>query len=290
MRIPDARLDEVRTQGFTVVEQFLDRETLAAAQEALWKVFPTPAQYFADPARHKGYTRSQFAGMRLFPYPSWALNRLAVLPDLVDAAERLCETTDLHLYKVELWAKYAGAIDYSQTHHRDYGNHSLVVPKRASPDVQMTTFILLSDVTECDGPTKVVPLGNSRDVPLVPRELPMGELFDREIAITAPAGSLLIYRTDVLHRGSDFTAPNRARFAMLVDFQRRGLPWTGKMAWPNQSLSKDWPEAMARMTPRERELFGFPGTTDPYWDEQTIRDVGLRYPAMDMSSYLAARC
>ncbi|MBM4203781.1 MAG: hypothetical protein FJ194_06475 [Gammaproteobacteria bacterium] len=101
MRIPDARLDEVRMQGFTVVEQFLDRETLAAAQEALWKVFPTPAQYFADPAHHKGYTRSQFAGMRLFPYPSWALNRLAILPDLVDAAERLCETKDLHLYKVE---------------------------------------------------------------------------------------------------------------------------------------------------------------------------------------------
>ena len=38
-------------------------------------------------------------------------------------------TTELHLYKVELWAKYAGAFDYDQPLHRDYGSHSLVVPR-----------------------------------------------------------------------------------------------------------------------------------------------------------------
>ena len=51
------------------------------------------------------------AGVEEFPYRSWDLNRLAVHPDLVDAAERYLETADLHLYKVELWAKYAGAVD-----------------------------------------------------------------------------------------------------------------------------------------------------------------------------------
>jgi hypothetical protein len=152
----------------------------------------------------------------------------------------------------------------------------------------MTTFILLSDVTEFDGPTKIIPLDRSRDVPLVPNVLPMGELFEREVSITGPAGSLLIYRTDVLHRGSDLTAPNRSRFVMLVDFQPRGWAWTGKMAWPNQSLSKDWIDAMCRMTPRERTLFGFPAPGDAYWDEQTLRDVGLRYPAMDMAPYREA--
>ena len=49
--------------------------------------------------------------MEEFPYRSWDLNRLAVHPDLVDAAERFLETTELHLYKVELWAKYAGAVE-----------------------------------------------------------------------------------------------------------------------------------------------------------------------------------
>lgn len=176
-------------------------------------------------------------------------------------------------------------MDYDQPHHFDYGNHSLVVPRRADSFTQMTTFILLSDVTAADGPTKVVPLDRTRRLPFVPRRLAPGEMTEGEIAVTAPAGSLLIYRTDVLHRGSGFTDPGRSRFAMLVDFQPRGRPWTGKMAWPNQALSPHWAAAMAAMTPRERCLFGFPAPGDPYWDTQTVRDVGLRYPAMDMSPY-----
>ena len=76
----------------------------------------------------RDYAASQFAGVEEFPYRSWDLNRLAVHPDLVDAAERYLRTTELHLYKVELWAKYAGAVNYDQPLHRDYGSHSLVVP------------------------------------------------------------------------------------------------------------------------------------------------------------------
>lgn len=288
MKIPDARLEEVRTRGFTVVEGFLDGATLASAQEALWQLFPAREQYFAHPELHERFTRSQFAGIWLFPYPSWHLNWLAVLPDLVDAAVRFCGTEDLRIYKVELWAKYAGAIDYDQAHHRDYGNHTIVVPKLGGTHVQMTTFILLSDVTEADGPTKIVPLEHMRGLSLVPATLPMGALFDKEVSVTGPAASLLIYRTDVLHRASNFTAANRARFAMLVDFEPRGIAWTGKMAWPSQSLSADWTEAMARMSPTQRTLFGFPVPGDPYWDSQTLRDVGMRYPAMDMAPYRGA--
>lgn len=283
--VSDKHLDEVRTNGYTIVEGFMDDDSLEAARQALWDIFPTPEDYFADPDAHSIYARSQFAGLRFFPYSAWALNRLAVHPDLVDAAERFCGTADVHLYKVELWGKYAGAIDYDQPHHRDYGNHDLVVPKLGGTHRQMTTFILLSDVTDADGPTKIVPRPVSRDVPLVPRELPFGELFDEEVAVTGPAGSLLIYETSVLHRGSNFTARGRSRFAMLADFQPRGLPWTGKMAWPNHSLSPDWTDAMVRMSPRERTLFGFPAPGDDYWDAQTVRDVGLRYPGMDMSPY-----
>jgi len=287
MHVSDTHLDEVRERGYTIVEGFLEPALLRAAQDTLWEIYPRPADYFANPQGFTEFTHSQFSGMRYFPYPSWALNRLTVHPDLVDAAERLCGTTDLDLYKVELWAKYAGAIDYDQPHHRDYGNHTLLVPKVDDAFLQMTTFILLSDVTEADGPTKVVPLPQTRDLPLVPRKLAAGEYVDREISVTGPAGSLLIYKTDVLHRGSNFTQPNRARFAMLVDFQPRGRAWTGKMAWPNHALSDHWTDALARMTPRERNLFGFPMPGDPYWDAQTVRDVGLRYPAMDMAPYRA---
>ena len=158
MQVPESSLEELRERGFTVVEGFLDPDELAAAQEALWVEFPRPADYVADPARYERFTQSQFAGLKVGPWRSWDLNRLAFHPDLVDLATRFLGSPDLRLYKTELWAKYGGAIDYDQPHHRDFGNHSLVVPDRAAPATQMTSFILLSDVDADAGPTMVVPV------------------------------------------------------------------------------------------------------------------------------------
>jgi hypothetical protein len=287
MRVSDAHLAEIWDRGFTVVEGFLDKDTLAAAQAALWEVYPTPQAYFADPSAYPRFARSQFSGLLLYPYENWALSRIPVYPDLVDAAERFLGATDIEIYKIELWAKYAGAVDYDQPHHRDFGNHTLVVPRADGRHPQMTTFILLSDVTENDGPTKFVPLSEGRDIPLHPRRLPMGALADKEVSATAPAGSLVIYKTDVLHRGSDFKAAGHSRFIMLVDFQARGWRWNGKMSWPDHAERKGITEAMIRMTPRERDLFGWPPIGSDYWNEQTLRDVSVRYPGIDLSPYAA---
>jgi hypothetical protein len=288
MRIPDAKLAEVWDNGFTVVEGFLDWDTLQAAQDALWELYPRPEAYFADPGAYPRFAKSQFAGLRFFPYPSWALNRVAVYPDLIDAAERFCGTTEIDCYKIELWAKYAGAVDYDQHHHRDYENHTIVVPRADQAMAQMTCFILLSDVTELDGPTKVVPVHKTRHIPIGVSQTKMGDFFEDEIAVTGPAGSMLIYRTDVFHRGSNFAAEGRSRFVMPIDFKPRGWRWQGKLAWPDQSLRPGWKEAMVRMTPRERDLFGWPPPGDGYWNEQTLADVALRYPGIDLSPYGAA--
>jgi Phytanoyl-CoA dioxygenase (PhyH) len=288
MRIPDAKLAEVWDRGFTVVEGFLDAETLSAAQDALWEIYPRPEAYFADPEAFPEYARSQFAGLRLFPYAPWALSRVPVYPDLLDAAERFLQTKAIDCYKIELWAKYSGAIDYDQTHHRDYRNHTIVVPRADQLMTQMTCFILLSDVTELDGPTKAVPLEKTRHLPLGVNRTQMGEFFDDEVAVTGPAGSILIYKTDVFHRGSDFKGPGRSRFVMPVDFKQRGWQWQGKLAWPNQATTQAWTDAMIGMTPRQRDVFGWPPAGDPYWNEQTLADVALRYPGIDLSPYAEA--
>jgi hypothetical protein len=288
MRIPDAKLAEIWDRGFTVVEGFLDKETLSAAQEALWEIYPKPEAYFADPSAYPDMAKSQFAGLRLFPYRPWALSRIPVYPDLLDAAERFLQTKEIDCYKIELWAKYAGAVDYDQFHHRDYGNHTLVVPRADGLMPQMTCFILLSDVTELDGPTKAVPIDKTRHIPLGVNHTKMGEFFDDEVAITGPAGSILIYKTDVFHRGSNFAAPGRSRFVMPVDFKARGWRWQGKLAWPDRANSFEWKQAMSRMTPRQRDVFGWPPIGDPYWNAQTLADVAVRYPDMDLSPYAAA--
>ncbi len=286
MRVPDATLDEVRHQGFSLFEGFLAPDELEAARQALWKHFPTPEDYFAEPSGpvRARFAGSQFAGVEEFPYRSWDLNRLAVHPDLVDAAERYLETTDLHLYKVELWAKYAGAVDYTQPLHRDYGSHSLVVPRPEPRYQQITTFIFLSDVTEEDGPTVIVPYDAGEGIPYTPLYIPFGKLAESEVRCVGPAGSLLVYRTDILHRGSNFTADRRSRFSILVDFQVRGTTWGGKMAWPKQSPER-WAKFIPQCTVRQRDLFGFPRPGDPYWTEATLAGVAQRYPGIDLAPY-----
>ena len=298
MRVPDHNLDELRERGFTIVEEFLAPHELKAAQEALWLHYPRPEEYFADPSAHHEYTQGQFAGLCAGPWKSWDLNRLAFQPDLVGLAEQFLGSTDIHLYYAELWAKYAGAMDYEQPHHRDFVNNSLVVPNRSDAGRQMTSFILLSDVDEGDGPTKVVPLDASATRPYWPQGqargfedfaggtgIEPGAFANVEVSVTGPAGTLFAYRTDILHRGSQITGERRARFAVLAGYQVWGTRWTARTGWATHSLSPHWTEMMERATPRERELFGFPAIGDPYWNDQTLTDVQCRYPRMDMTPY-----
>lgn len=285
MHIPDETLDEVRQNGFAVLEDFLAPHELAAARTGLFEVFPTHDDYFADPDRYSRLVSHQFAGLRTGPFANQDLNRIAFHPDLVDAAERFCGTTDLQLYKIELWGKYSGAVDYDQIHHRDYGNHSLVVPRRDLRWPQLTSFVLLSDVTEKNGPTKVVPRSVGDASPFVPREKEWEEFFDDEVTVTGPAGSIFMYTTDVLHRASNMTGHPESRFALLTDYSERGNPWMNKMAWPQEALQSGWVEMMEQASPRERDLFGFPPIGHEYWNEQTLTDVQVRYPGMDMAPY-----
>jgi Phytanoyl-CoA dioxygenase (PhyH) len=283
MRVTDAQLAELTDVGFTRVEGFIPAAELAEAQAALWSVFPKPADYFADPAVHARFAKSQFAGIRHFPLNIPIFDRLCVLPGLVDAAERVLGSSEIDLYKIELWAKYAGAIDYDQPHHRDYGNHTIVVPHPDRP--QLTTIMLLSDVTEADAPTCAVPLAHTRDIPTTPMIRAPGELTEHEVVLTGAAGTLILYQTHVFHRGSNFTRPDASRFIYMTDFKRRGDPWTGKQAWPDHALRPGWTEALTAMSVRQRELFGFPPPGSDYWTPVTLAGVAARYPQMDMTPY-----
>ena len=285
MQVSDAQLDEVRDRGFAVVRDFIPKDRLTAAQHALWDHFPRPEAYFGDPAAHAKFAKSQFAGIRYFPYASPALDALPVLPALVDAAERFFGSAEIDLYKVELWAKYAGAIDYDQPHHRDYGNHTLVVPRLDRP--QLTTIMLLSDVGSDDAPTHAVPLNCATERPFTPMILQPGELVEHEVPLTGTAGTLILYQTHVFHRGTNFGRADASRFIIMTDFKRRGDRWTGKIAWPDKAIRPGWSDALAAMTVRQRDLFGFPPPGDNYWTPGTLAGVQARYPKMDMTPYAA---
>jgi hypothetical protein len=161
----------------------------------------------------------------------------------------------------------------------------------------MTSWILLSDVGEEDGPTKVVPLTIGDSVPYWPdtlggsandyvtNYLPAGAFADEEISVTGSAGTLFSFRTDMVHRASGMTAERSARFTLLAHYDVWGPRWTGRAAWPTRSLSANWGELIEKATPRERSVFGFPDPGDPYWDEQTLADTQARYPGADLTPY-----
>ena len=286
-RVPDDALAELDCHGFVVVEGFLAGAELREAQAGFHDDFPTLEQLENDVARY-GYLREgQFTGNRSGPFRSLAVNRIAHHEHLLDAAERFCGTSDIELYKTELWAKYGDGVDYEQDLHRDYGNHSIVVPREDRRWPQMTTFVLLSDVTAADGPTMVVPRPCSARVPLHVRRDPddSHDLRRHEVPVLGPAGSLFIYTTDVFHRGSSIE-PGRHRFAVLFDYMEAGPRWQGRKRWADTANQFDeWNAILGDATPRQREIYGFPPVGHPYWNEQTARDVGERWPAIDMSPY-----
>lgn len=288
MRVADIYLDQYFEQGFTVVPDFLDADELAAARDALWTMFPRPEEYFADPGAHEALQRSQFHGLREFPFAHFDLNRIAVHDDLADVARRILETPEVRLYKGEVWAKYGGGVNHDQDHHRDFGNHTLVVPRADGYARALTTFIYLCDVSPTNGATAVVPRRHTDHIPLGVRRAGTGELRDNELLATGTAGSLLMYSTEIFHRGTALTDPRSSRFMILADYRAADAPWVQKQAFGNHGNRAEMIEFVTRATPAQRTLVEIPPPGHEYWNSQTIADMAIRYTGIDMSPYSSA--
>ncbi len=108
-----------------------------AARADLPRIYPT-AEYFHgcphDPASSR-FRGDEFGGIIAFPFPSTALCRLVVHDRLVSLAESIFGTEDIRVYAAELWARYSGAADYEQEHHRDYLNHTPLVNTKGTQTV-----------------------------------------------------------------------------------------------------------------------------------------------------------
>lgn len=79
----------------------------------------------SDP-RYSRFLDDEFNGIDSFP--SMQVSQLAVHGRVVSLAELLLADDDLRIYSAEAWAKYTGAADYDQGLHRDYLNHTILVP------------------------------------------------------------------------------------------------------------------------------------------------------------------
>jgi len=125
-----------QTDGFVILSGHLPPKELSPALDELHLCFPSSHGFHdgSDPRRDR-FAGDEFAGIDSFHFASAQLSLLAVHHWLVQVAETFLDTEDVRIYSAEAWAKFTGAADYEQAPHRDYLNHTMLVPTSA-PDYQ----------------------------------------------------------------------------------------------------------------------------------------------------------
>jgi len=281
-----------RSEGFVILPRFLSEIDLEEARRDLPQQFPAPDQFHGgmDETRNERFRGHEFAGLISFPFPLVSLSLLVVHPKIVSFAEAAFGTDDIRIYNAEAWAKYAGAADYEQEHHRDYLNHTPLVPSDDWRFRGLEMFLWLAEVPESSGPTHLVPRSLTADLPPLPhgyRREERADLYENEVSSAGPAGTLVAYGTDTFHRGTAITDPAGARFSLHINYRHADNSWTNRVGWGDRSYDPNWKPFAERLCLRQLELFGFPPPGHPYWTPETLAGMAVRYPEMDLSPWIS---
>jgi Phytanoyl-CoA dioxygenase (PhyH) len=288
--------------GYAILPALIPAEELKPAMAELDLMFPS-ADGFHDgtDARRDRFIGDEFAGIDTFPFTSSEVSLLAVHPRILALAGALLNDGDIHIYTAEAWAKYTGACDYDQDLHRDYLNHTLLVPSTAPEYRQVEMFVFLSDVPEELGPPHLVSRKHTADLPAVPnwflRQGHNGSssrfadasgsprLYQAEVSSAGPAGTVIAFEAGTFHRGTQLTAPRGVRYSMHLGFRPARIQWGQRVGWAAKSFEREWTEFVHRATPRQLQAFGFPPPGHPYWTPRTLAGVALRYPDFDLAPW-----
>ncbi len=290
---PDEIAERVAERGYAIAPGFLSLDEVQPALDELPVMFPSADEFAddVDPRRNDRFRSGQFGGVDVLPFESVEWSALAVHRRLIDVAERVLGTDDIRMYRAEAWAKYTQAADYDQTLHRDFLNHSLVVPTDDPRYGQVEMFLYLSEMTPDLGPTHVVSTEHTAQVPLIPNHLDAPDhaaLYDLGELVLGPVGTLLVYRTDLVHRGTAIRRPRAARYTLHLNLRTAAAEWANRGPWGQTANRPTWQRFVERCGPRELALFGFPPPGHDYWTEATLTGVSSRYPGLDISPWWSA--
>jgi hypothetical protein len=293
-----------QADGFVILPGFIPADELASAVDDLGLLFPSAAGFHdgTDPRRER-FLGDEVAGIDTFPFASTAISLLAVNHRLLHLAETLLGDSDIHLYTAEAWAKYTGACDYDQDLHRDYLNHTVLVPSTTPGCQQVEMFVFLNDVPEELGPPHLVPRSHTADLPAVPNwylrpgrhsdwrfndDSGSADLYTAEVTGAGPAGTVIAFAPGTFHRGTQLTAPRAVRYSMQLGFRPASLQWGQRVAWAAHSFTDEWANFVTSATVRQLQALGFPPPGHPYWTPETLAGMALRYPKLDLSPWRPA--
>ena len=175
---------------------------------------------------------TQFTDIKPVPIDcSPALNLIGVHPALIAFAKAALKTDAVHVYQCQSWAKFTGDSDYDQPFHCDYVNHTLTAPSEDAAKNSITILCYFTDVSDAHGAMHYVRRTDAAKVARPEETLTMDpaeheKLQERlkpyERTSASPAGSVVPYSIDVFHRGTNLTAPNGRRYALMTCFKKAG--------------------------------------------------------------------
>jgi hypothetical protein len=278
---------EVVEQGYTIVEGFLSPQEVEQAQQAVYSIAPSWEQHASDPVSHPVPSRVQFE----FPDFPVAVQHNVVRPELLALVEQVIGTADLRLSLSFLWFKYASAGFKEQELHSDMMNQTLTFPRNDGIYRQLVGALYYTDVPIDLSPTCVLSTRIDEfraEDPIFRTRAEFPELYEQEVKVAVPAGSLLLYGLTTFHRGGALTAAEGLRVSHHFAFRSAAVDWGQWRGWAKEGLKPELARFLMEATPRQRHLLGFPLPGDPYWTPDVLRGVATRYPEMDLSPYAHA--
>ena len=295
-------LETWRRDGAAVIRDFFTAEEVAAVRADFEKVFARTAGADEPMNKKKGdevgrFNKAQFKSIEVGPFEcSPALNLIGVHPALIAFAKQALKTDAVHLYQCQAWAKFTGDADYDQPFHCDFSNHTLTAPSEDAAKNSVTILCYFTDVTDAHGAMHYVTRPDSAQVAGPEASLNLDPVWQATLqnqlkpygrSSASPAGTAIPYAIDVYHRGTNLTAPNGHRYAVMVCFKKAGDESINFHAWQFHH-EKPWRHIFDHASPEQLACFGVQRPGDPYWTETTLARAQIRYPNWDLTPYRAA--
>lgn len=279
--------EHFREHGWVLVPSLIPAADIEAAQPALTTLYPSPPAA-APKTGERRFRPGQFTGLREAPTGDHALDNLCVHDRVLDLVAALLGARDIRLYQAETFAKFSGQESFEQPLHIDETNHTLLPPRRDGAFRQVQLFVYLSDVTEERGATHVVSRTRTAEIQrdrLYFQNAGDVVLDDFEAAAEGPAGSVLAYSADTVHRGTDMTEPGASRFFFNLGFRIGGADWVGALPWPRRGIDPRIHPWIQQLSVRQLCAIGFPPPGHAYWDDETLAATQARYPDIDLTGF-----
>jgi ectoine hydroxylase-related dioxygenase (phytanoyl-CoA dioxygenase family) len=234
----DAHAAEIREQGFTVIEDFLDEGALAEFRREL-----APFQ-----GSHRG--RNDFEGFET--ERTYTLVARAPVFGRIAADERIMAILERFLQpRFLLSASHAidlGPGETAQDIHQDDGFYGQPRPR---PAAGISVIGAVDAFTRGNGATEVIPGSHLwGDAEIAERRKTPGALEALLVPMEVPAGAAFVFPGTLLHRGG----ANRTDKPRLAFTNQYCQPW----ARPQENFYLSVPKDMVRaMPPRLQQLLGY---------------------------------